>query len=130
MFNRAKTTLQHLYLKEALTWPFITSGRFSARLLPQGSLWDVAGSPCFFENKADQLYALGALCSTAVNYILKVVNPTINIQAIDIAQLPLFINSKEETETINSIVVNNIELSRMDWDAFEPSWDFRKHPLI
>lgn len=60
-FNRAKTTLSHLYLKEALTWPFITSGRFSARFLPEGSLWDVAGSPCFVESQDMEMYILGFL---------------------------------------------------------------------
>ena len=54
-FNRSKTTLKHLYLKEALTWPFICSTTFSARLLPIGFLWDVAGSPCFFNSKQDEL---------------------------------------------------------------------------
>lgn len=60
-FNRSKTTLQHLYLKEAITWPFITTGDFSARLLPNGSLWDVAGSPCFFSNLEEEKYTLSTL---------------------------------------------------------------------
>ena len=69
-FNRSKTTLQHLYLREAITWPFITSGDFSARYLPCGFLWDVAGSPCFFNNKSDLSYTLSLLTSKVANYIL------------------------------------------------------------
>ena len=127
-FNRSKTTLQHLYLREALTWPFITSGDFSCRLLPKGFLWDVAGSPCFFEKEEDELYALGFLGSKVANYILKVVNPTINVQAIDIAQLPL-IEIAEKNEVIDT-VKKCIETSKEDWDSFETSWDFKKCPLI
>lgn len=126
-FNRSKTTLQHLYLKEALTWPFITSGDFSARLLPQGFLWDVAGSPCFFKDREDEYYTLGFLCSKVANYILKVINPTINVQAVDIAHTPLIIDNKREVIDIAS---ESISLSCSDWDSFETSWDFKKHPLI
>ncbi len=127
-FNRSKTTLQHLYLKEALTWPFITSGDFSGRILPQGFLWDVAGSPCFFEDKNTEYYALGFLCSNSANYILNAINPTINVQAADIANLPL-LRSENEAKIID-LVSRNIELSKCDWDSDENSWDFKKHPLL
>ena len=129
-FNRSKTTLQHLYLKDGITWPFVTSGGFSARLLPVGFLWDVAGSPCFFSNENTKLYVLGALCSNSANYILRVVNPTINVQAVDISHLPLPDVDEEEKDMIISLVKNNINISRLDWDFFENSWDFQRHPLI
>ena len=128
-FNRSKTTLQHLYLKEAITWPFITTGDFSARLLPNGSLWDVAGSPCFFSNLEEEKYTLGMLCSKVANCILRTVNPTINIQAIDIANIPLIIESNK-LEEINAIVDSCLELSKFDWDSFETSWDYLRHPLV
>ena len=48
-FNRAKTTLKHLYLQEGLTWNFLASTKFNMRYLPKGFLWDVMGSPCFVE---------------------------------------------------------------------------------
>ena len=127
-FNRSKTTLQHLYLREALTWPFITSGDFSARLLPAGFLWDVAGSPCFFNSPEDQDYVLGFLGSKVANYILKVVNPTLNVQAIDISQLPII--ETEDKSYIITLVRENVSESKNDWDSFENSWDFAKHPLV
>lgn len=129
-FNRSKTTLQHLYLKDGVTWPFVTSGGFSARLLPVGFLWDVAGSPCFFRNENTKLYVLGALCSNSVNYILRVVNPTINVQAVDISRLPLPDINEEGKGIVISLVEKNINISRHDWDAYETSWDFKKHPLV
>ena len=128
-FNRSKTTLQHLYLRKAITWPFVTSGLFSARLLPHGFLWDVAGSPCFFKNDDEQYYALGFLCSKVANYILNVVNPTINVQAVDISKLPLIINDIAK-DTIIRYVEDNIDISKKDWDSFETSWDFKKYPLL
>jgi hypothetical protein len=128
-FNRSKTTLQHLYLKPAVTWPFVTSGIFSARYLPEGYLWDVAGSPCFFEKQSDLLYTLGFLCSRVANDVLRVVNPTINVQAIDIQKMPLIVSEIHEQE-ICGLVKTCIELSKRDWDDFEHSWDFSVHPFI
>lgn len=128
-FNRSKTTLRHLYLRKAITWPFVTSGLFSARLLPHGFLWDVAGSPCFFKNDDEQYYALGFLCSKVANYILNVVNPTINVQAVDISKLPLIINDIAK-DTIIRYAEDNINISKKDWDSFETSWDFTIHPLV
>ena len=129
-FNRSKTTLQHLYLRDGITWPFITSGGFSARILPNGFLWDVAGSPCFFNDENMKLYALGAMCSNSVNYILSVVNPTINVQAIDVAHLPLPDISDWQQNNILTLVRENLLISKFDWDSYEISWDFRRNPLI
>ena len=126
-FNRSKTTLQHLYLKEAVTWPFICSTQFSAKQLPAGFLWDVAGSPCFFENKEDELYTLGFMASKLCNLILKISNPTINVQAVDIARLPII---KSNTDYIIDLVKNSIDLAREDWNSSEVSWDFLGNELV
>lgn len=128
-FNRSKSTLQYLYLREALTWPFITSGDFSARLLPKGFLWDVAGSPCFFTNRIDEMYTLGFLCTNVANYMLRVVNPTINVQAIDIANTPLIVNTHHKEYVVDE-VERCIYTSKSNWDSYETSWDFKRHPLI
>ena len=68
-------------------------------------------------------------CSKPADYMLKVVNPTMNIQAIDVAQIPV-IKETEKNDLIIRLVQSNIENSKCDWDSFETSWDFKKHPLI
>lgn len=128
-FNRAKTTLSHLYLKPALTWPFLTGGTFSARALTDGFLWDVAGSPIFFEDEDEMNYALGFLCSKVANHILKITNPTLNTQAVDMAQLPL-IKDRAVHDEVLDLVKESLVLSKTDWDNFETSWDFKQHPLL
>ena len=126
-FNRSKTTLQHLYLREALTWPFICSSTFSAKQLPIGFLWDVAGSPCFFDTKEDELYTLGFLISKVCEVILKVSNPTINVQAVDIARLPII---KKNIDKVLEIMNSSIPLSKQDWDAHEISWNFQENEVL
>lgn len=127
-FNRPRTTFKDFYLKDALTWPFICSGKFSARYLPYGSLWDVAGSPCFVSSNVDKYYVLGFMCSAVCEAILKVLNPTINVQVVDIENLPIVFSPNKET--ISEWVKRNINCSKQDWDAHETSWDFAQNELL
>ena len=128
-FNRSKTTLSHLYFKEGITWPFVAGDSFAVRYLPKGFLWDVAGSPAFINDQNNFNYIFGFLNSKPANYILKVINPTINIQSNDINNLPIIYDDKEKN-VIDEIVIQNVKLSNKDWDSYETSWDFKKIPLI
>ena len=128
-FHRARPTFSHLYLKQGITWSFVTSGMFSARYYPEGFLWDVAGSPCVINDSNSMYYVLGFLGTKIANVILKIINPTINCQVIDIQRTPVYLK-KDLFSIINPIVKQNISLSKSDWDSFETSWDFEVHPLV
>ena len=127
-FNRAKTTLKHLYLKEALVWNFISSSNFSMKYLENGFLWDIAGSPCFFKKELLN-YVLGFLLTKFSQNILNIMNPTINYQAIDIENMP-FLYNKNKANVIDNLVQQNISISKEEWDSRETSWDFEKLSLI
>jgi len=115
------------YFHESSSWSLVSSGVAAFRYKPIGHIFDVAGMS-FFSN--EKLYYLLALCNTnVVMKILEIVAPTINYQCGDIANIPV-ISSNDETENIESVVEFNISLSRADWDSFETSWDFTRHPLI
>lgn len=113
------------YCKEGLTWSFISSSKFGIRYLPTGCFFDVAGSTLFSRN--DNFFTLGFLASCVCFEILKILNPTLNYQAGNIKNLPLLIDRKQE---VNGIVEQNILKSKQDWDSYETSWDFKRHPLI
>ena len=70
------------------------------------------------------------MCSKAINYILKVVNPTINVQAVDVARIPLPLSAEDLKNHIIDKVDECLLCSQQDWDAYETSWDFKRHPLI
>ena len=38
--------------------------------------------------------------------------------------------SEEVKPKVDEIVNDDIKISKSDWDSFETSWDFKKHPLI
>ena len=61
--------------------------------------------------------------------ILKVIAPTINFQCGDIANIPVIL-AEEVKPKVDEIVNDDIKISKSDWDSFETSWDFKKHPLI
>ena len=63
------------------------------------------------------------------SYYVNVLNPTLNFTAGSIASLPLKI-SKKHKPTIDTLVEENINISKTDWDSFETSWDFKRHPLL
>lgn len=114
------------YFKKGITWTFISSSKFGVRSRPYGSLFDVAGSTLFTDDSL-YYYVLAFMSSNVCNYILKMLNPTLNYQAGNIKSLPVKI---EEKEIVDSIAYSNVEISRCDWDSFETSWDFEKHPLL
>lgn len=115
------------YFKECASWSLISSSSTAFRYKPNGFIFDVAGMS-FFSTK-DLLYYLG-FCNTKIAYsVLKIIAPTINFQAGDIAKLPIIFDKSKLSE-ITNIVKNSINISEIDWDSFETSWDFKVHPLV
>ncbi len=114
------------YFKKGITWNFIGTSKFGVRLMPTGCLFDVAGSALFTSDEY-LYYLLGFLSSSVCNEILKILNPTVNYQAGNIKSLPVIMDREAE---IKSIVLENVDIAKRDWDEFETSWDFSRHPLI
>lgn len=55
--------------------------------------------------------------------------PTINFSNGAAGAIPVIFNENKQ-KNIDSLVENNINLSKSDWDSFETSWDFKRHPLV
>lgn len=112
--------------KEHICWNDITSGNISFRLFPEGFLFDSSAAVSFVPNE-NKHYLLGFFNTKFVNEISKLLNPTLHFKLGDYENLPYRIESRNSVE---DIVKKNIDLSKADWDSFETSWDFKKHPLI
>ena len=117
------------YFKESITWGLITSGGFSIRYRSPGSVFDVSGMSGFTDDKNLLLYLIGLTSTKISDYIFKMINPTINLQSGDFKKMPVIINNKQKILIVD-IVKNSIELSRLDWNLFETSWNFDNSPLI
>ena len=124
--TRGKKSFENYYLREYVSWSYITSSTLASRYFPKGFLWDVSGSGIF--DKSDMLNYLQCLIGSKVGIeFLKIINPTINYQVENIAQLPVLIGEKEK---IDQLARENIEISKFEWDSFEHSWGFLRHPLL
>ena len=113
-------------LKEGLTYTNISSSTFGVRYSPPGFIYDAAGSLIYVENKK-MYYALGLLASNIVLVFTRILSPTMSFEVGQIASIPVYY---KPNSTIDSLVKENIELSKKDWDSFETSWDFEGHPLV
>lgn len=117
------------YFKPGVTWSRISSDSIGFRIIAKGSLFGDA-SPCAFINDEEKLtYILGILNSKIVSKVLKMINPTMNYQVTDINNIPV-IYSISDSDKIRELINENILISKLDWDSFETSWDFKKHPII
>ena len=79
--------------KESISWSLITSGKFSARFYPDSFLFNVAGNSCFPE-KNDLNYLLGLLNTNIVQGFTDIINPTLNTNVGDVANIPIIFNEK------------------------------------
>ena len=118
--------LEYIF-RECLSWTRVTSGNFCIRYYPKGYLCDTAGAGLFVEK--DRMFLLGWLSTNIVNQMLQIQNPTIVVQAGDVARIPVP-EKKNNKQDIENLVEDNISISKEDWDSFETSWDFKVHPLV
>lgn len=117
------------YFKPCISWSKISSGCVAFRYFPAGFIFDVAGCSIFYADNDKMMYDLGLTNSKVVKSILEMISPTLNYEAGHIASLPV-INSKEKSIEVIHLVKDNIELSKLDWDVVETSWDFEQHPIV
>ncbi|MEG2610151.1 MAG: BREX-1 system adenine-specific DNA-methyltransferase PglX, partial [Bacilli bacterium] len=116
------------YLRECISWGMITSSDISVRYYDSGYIFDIAGC-CLFAEHKNLIYLLAFLNTKIARELTKAINPTINMNVGDIANLPIIYEEKYNSQ-IEKIIEENISISKREWDSFETSWDFKKHPLI
>lgn len=116
------------FYREGITWSKITSSKFSCRYMPEGFIMESAA--CAIMPSHKDIYLMLALMNTKVaQAVLQMKNPTLNMQTNDIMAVPIVDISKKR-ERLDYLVDESIIISKNDWDAFETSWNFKKHPLV
>lgn len=115
------------YLNQGLTWTALTAGKFSMRFSPSGFIFDAMGPTCFVNEVVNEKYILGLLNSCVGVKFLRILCPNLKFDQKPLERVPLIIN---KNINIDNLIDINIENSKKDWDSFETSWDFSKHPII
>lgn len=117
------------YFNSAVTWSKVSSGSISFRYKPAGDIFNNAGG-CIFADTEDNLaYLQGVLNSNVILRISSYLSPTLNFEVGQIATYPIIQSPQYRGEVIR-LVKKCREISKADWDSFETSWDFERHPLL
>ena len=118
------------YFLPSVTWGMIGSGNLSVRRSFKGFLFDVGG-PSAFEKDIPLDLIIAFLNSKVAFFYIKVLNPTLNYNSGDIGRLPYLIEKINNYQTLlKEVAIQNISISKQDWDAHETSWDFETNPLL
>lgn len=114
---------QYLWYKEGITWSKICSTKPTFRFLRSDSTYDEVN---ITPNNPSELYSLlGILNCKIVPELLNILNPTFSVQTENVLSLPF-----KSNQQVENLVMQNISISRTDWDAHETSWDFEENELI
>lgn len=124
----ASVRSERLYFKKSITWATLTASTISCRASEAGHLFDDKGSSCFVPDN-EYGFILAYINSKVGDYFLNILNPTMSFQSGNIGALPV-VEHKNVKEKIDALCNENISLSKSDWDSFETSWDFKRHPLV
>ena len=116
-----------LDFKESITWSDINSSNFSARLHESGLISNNVGKRAYFDNDNVLLYNLGYLNTNLCQFLLNLIIPTIHFDIGYVGKIPVVF---QDVENVVNLVKSNIEISKYDWDDYELSWDFIKHPFL
>ena len=127
-YNGSGNINEKYFYKECITWGLICTENFSARYLPRGFVIGDAGPICI-PPKEIEVY-LGYLNSNLTKFCLSLLNPTLNFSSGVIANLPMPYIKYDKKQQIIDLVIQNVNISKRDWDDFETSIDYKKHPLV
>lgn len=118
------------YFREGITWNRIGSAySFAARASNNGFAFDDVSPSGFVYDLNLFFYILGFMNTVVFRDYLSMFSKNIKTEIGQIQIIP-YVDSTKSNEQIDTFVKRNIEYAKADWNSFETSWDFKKHPLI
>ena len=124
--SSANLRSEQYYFHNAITWCSLSSGLCSFRLSDYGAISNTAGSSMY--PATNGVLYLGLMNSSVVQHLFSFLAPTLNYSAGPVGLIPKAAWRKQNQ--ICDLVEKAIELTKVDRDSFEESWDFKKHPLL
>lgn len=119
---------KYMFLPE-ITWSKISSGKAAFRYKDKGHLFDVAGL-CLFPNEEKADLSLLAFCNSSVaQSFLSFLCPTLNFEVGGVCSMP-FVDLNSARGEVDCLASDCISDSLTDYNSFEISCDFKRHPLV
>lgn len=121
-----------LFLKNIIGFTDITTYKPSFRRYGKGWIFDVSGPSLINENTGySDEFLLGLLNSTVVDLAMSVLSPTMHMNQTALSKISFDkIENVSQLSNVEETVLYCINISKKDWDSFENSWDFKRHPLL
>lgn len=117
-----------LRFRPMISWTRVSSGSLAVRLKPSGFMFDMTGPAAF--GLANKLKYNAAFLNSSVGLMVaRFLSASLDYQPGQIATYPIIQNEEREL-SVNDMVDSCCGLSKTDWDSFETSWDFKRHPLV
>lgn len=114
------------YFKEGISWNDTTAtGKIAFRYQNESYIPNASG-PCVYAD-SKLWYLFGLLNSIVSQKLLEVLAPNMKFEVGQMALVPIEMRDNVKAETLSR---ENMSIAKADWDSFETSWDFKKHPLI
>lgn len=117
---------RNCYFRPGIEWSDLTTGSFGARIVQGGFIFDACSPTLFITGNCSYTYLLSFLNSKVFSVYTEFLCPTMHFNICDVLKVPLLSASKGRAE---ALAEQNIPLSASDWNSFESSWDFKRHPL-
>ncbi|MBU6450595.1 MAG: N-6 DNA methylase, partial [Cyanobacteria bacterium REEB67] len=104
------------YFQAGLTYSYIGTKGFKARLLSPGAIFDIASS-AVFSRRYDLNFLLAFFNSALVVYLLSILNPTVNFQIGDLRKLPFKAPTPDLEKALAALASRAVELvTQLDMD--------------
>jgi len=119
---------EQYYFRTGVTYSYIGTRGFKARLLSPSSIFDIASSAVFSEEFEND-YLVGFFNSSLVCFLLGVLNPTINFQIGDLRRLPFVTPDPQTQHQIANLSRRAIEIARQV-EHFDPTSPLYLTPMF
>ena len=111
-------------LKEGISWPDVSSKGISGRIYYNGFFFTDVAPMIFCPQRSQEYWVMALLNANIMKILVPLLNPTIHFKPGNVSSLPY------KYFRCDSLVSQNISISRADWDAHETSWDFQENELV
>ena len=124
-----KISNEQFYFKEGVSWTSLSSGDTAFRRYKEGFIFSNSGQAVVGAS-SDMLDFLTALLNSRFSKeVLDIITPTMGFESGYIAKIPVVIPSRDVMPLVIKTTKRQVSLSSNDWDSYETSWDFKRHPL-
>lgn len=115
------------YFKPEITYSAMTMSQFTGRYINHQLFGGGGGGIVPTQHL---MYLLAFVNSKVFDYIIMPMKSTVNFEVGQIGSIPVVFQNETTTNRVETLAKYNVDLSKVEWDSFETSWDFTRHPFI